>query len=310
MSVPQEVILAPQERFLHLSSEYATETIQGPAQCRFRLSAPVSASNEQYCMAVGVHNATIPHTWYNVAGYRFSMYFSNVAGNIVSGSIPVKNYTATSLASALQTAINALLTAATQPATFTVVYDGETNFMSFSYNVVALQSPWYFTSVSDNCYLELGLRALSFGRTSAVISTLNNAGTAFVLAAPAMVDLSRFHGVYINLLSSTSNAQASYSELAMTPILARVPVRNPFGAVETYEPDNMTYLYIPGGALTDVHIALTGDDGRVLDLNGVDWTMTLHVKYMAIRQPESPVERLLPASTMTGVQAVGGRRVY
>jgi hypothetical protein len=261
-------------------------------------------------MAIGVHNATIPHTWYNVAGFRFSLWFSNVPGNIVAGSIPTKNYTATSLASALQTAINTLLAAAGQPATFVVAYNGETNYMTFSYNVVALQSPWYFVATENNCYLECGLRALSFGRTSAVISSINSAGTAFELTAPAMVDLSRFHGIYINLLSSTSNAHASYVDLAMTNILARVPVRNPFGAVETYEPDNVTYMYVPGGTLTDIHIALTGDNGSVLDLNGVDWTMSLHVKYMAIRQPEAPIERVLPASTMTGVQAMGGRRVY
>ena len=238
------------------------------------------------------------------------MYFSNVTGNIIQGSITKKNYTATSFALELQTKINALLLAASppQPATFTVTYNSETNFLTYSYNVVAGQSPWYFLPIQDDCYLEQGMSNLRFGNTSAVVSSLNTGGSAFVLTPPFMLDLSAFHGVYINLLSTSGNAQASYASLAMTSILARVPIRNPFGAIETYEPNNVTYIYIPNGVLTDIHIGLTGDDGRVLDLNGAEWTMTLHVKYFAVSNPLLSQEGILTGVSMQGVQAMGGRR--
>jgi hypothetical protein len=238
------------------------------------------------------------------------MYFSNVTGNIIQGSITKKNYTATSFALELQTKINALLLAASppQPATFTVTYNSETNFLTYSYNVVAGQSPWYFLPIQDDCYLEQGMSNLRFGNTSAVVSSLNTGGSAFVLTPPFMLDLSAFHGVYINLLSTSGNAQASYASLAMTSILARVPIRNPFGAIETYEPNNVTYIYIPNGVLTDIHIGLTGDDGRVLDLNGAEWTMTLHVKYFAVSNPLLSKEGILTGVSMQGVQAMGGRR--
>lgn len=312
MSVEETLILSPTERFLHLSSEYATETLRGTAECKFRVTHPVSPSNDSYCMAIGIHNASIPHTWYNVYGTRFRMWFSNVAGNIIEGAIPAKNYTITGFITAMQTAINAQLTAASQPATFVVAYNSDTNFITYSYDVVALQSPWYFLYVDQNCYLEQGLRLLSSGRVNTVASTLTTVGVAnlFTLTPAAMVDLSSFHGVYVNLVNSTSNQQASYSSLAMTNIIARIPVRNPFGAIETYEPDNITYVYMPGASLTDIHIGLTGDDGSILDLHGVDWTMTMHVKYMAIRQPESPIQRGMPVGTIQSMQGVGGRVVY
>jgi hypothetical protein len=308
MSLIENIVLSPNERFLHLSSEYASEKLNGTAECKFRVAYPVSASNEQYCMAVGVHNASIPHTYYNVFGRNFRMYFSNVAGNIIQGSIAKKNYTATSFALELQTTINALLVAAGASGTFTVTYNSETNFLTYFYPVVAAQSPWYFMAVQDDCYLEQGMSNLRFGNTSAVVSSLNNAGTAFVLTPPFMLDLSAFHGVYVNLLSTSGNAQASYASLAMTNILARIPIRNPFGAIETYEPENITYLYIPNGVLTDIHIRLTGDDGNILDLNGSEWTMTLHVKYFAISNPLLSKEGILTGVSMQGVQAMGGRR--
>lgn len=303
-------MLAPAERYLHLSSEYATEAQRGTSDVKFRVNSAVSSGNEQYCMAVGVHNASIPHTWYNIFGTRWTIYFGYGGVTTLSGSIPRKNYTATTLASAFQTSVNDAMIAAGLAGTFVVAYDSETNYMTFSNSVVALVAPWYFVFVQDSCYLELGLRFLAQGRSSTVTSRLNATGTAYILTPAAMVDLSAFHGIYINMQSHVSNAQASYNGLNQTSILARVPVRNPFGGIETFEPDNITYIYLPNAALTDINITLTGDDGNLLELNGVDWTLTLHVKFMAIRPPVVAQESMLPADSLMTTQLFGGRRVY
>jgi len=310
MSLPEDVILAPAERYLHLSSEYATEAQGGSSDCRFRVNSVVTAGNEQYCMAVGVHNATIPHTWYNIFGTKWTIHFGYGGITTLTGTIPMRNYTAAALASAFETSVNDALVAAGAAATFTVTYDADTNYMLFSNSVVALVSPWYFVATENSCYLELGLRYLAQGRTSAVVSALNAGSTAYVLQPLAMVDLSAFHGIYINLQSHVSNAQASYNGLNQTSILARVPVRNPFGAVETFEPQNIEYVYLPNAALSDIQVVLTGDDGQLLNLHGVDWTITLHVKFMSIRQPVAPRESMLPADSLMTTQLFGGRRVY
>lgn len=310
MSATEDVILSPGERYLHLSSEYATEAQRGTSDVRFRVNSAVSSGNEQYCMAVGVHNASIPHTWYNIFGTRFTIYFGYGGVTTVSGNIPRKNYTATTLASAFQTAVNAAMVDAGLAATFVVTYDSETNYMQFSNSVVALVAPWYFVAVEDSCYLELGLRFLAQGRSSSVVSRLNAGGTAYIVTPGAMVDLSAFHGVYINMQSHVSNAQASYNGLNQTSILARVPVRQPFGGIETFEPQHIEYVYLPNASLTDINITLTGDDGDLLELNGVDWTLTLHVKYMAIRPPVVAQESMLPADSLMTTQLYGGRRVF
>jgi hypothetical protein len=261
-------------------------------------------------MQVGVHNATIPHTWYNIFGRNWMIYLGYGGVQSISGSIPDQNYTAYTLATAFQTSVNNAMLAAGLGATFIVSYNADTNFYTFSNSVVALTAPWYFMQVQDSCYLELGLRLLANNRVAQASSSLNSNGTAYVLTPAAMVDLSAFHGVYINFISQVSNAQASYNGLSQTSILARVPVRQPFGAIETYEPDNITYVYLPNASLTDVHITLTGDDGQPLDLHGVNWTMTLHIKFGAIRLPDVSTERMLPAGSLMETQLYGGRRVY
>lgn len=304
MSSLQEIILTPAEKFIHLSSEYALETNSSPADCHFRVSLPVTTSNESYCMLVGVHNATIPHSWYNIFGVNWSITFYYNSIGKLSGTIPYQNYSPTLLASSLQTSVNNALIAAGSTATFSVTYTETTNYMTFNNS----GGNFVFEYVPQSIYLELGLRFLYQGKITSVSSAFN--GTTFTITPSAMVDLSAFHGIYVLFQGYNSNALSSYSNLSQTPILARIPIQQPFGAIETYEPSNITYVPLPTASLTDIHISLVGDDGEQLALNGLDWTMTLHVKYAAIRQPEAPTEKYLAAGSMFQEQVFGGRKLY
>jgi hypothetical protein len=308
MSVIEDIVLAPAERYIHLSSEFANENRGNPSECHFRVNSAISAGNEEYCMLLGVHNATIPHTWYNIFGTRWAIHFGYGGVDVLTGSIVDQNYTAATLAAVFQASVQAAQVAAGLSATFVVTYNSATNFYTFSNSVVAGAAPWYFVYIEDNIYLELGLRLLSQGKTNAVASSFT--GVDYSLTPMAMVDLSGFHGVYVQLQGYTSNSLASYNGLNQAAILARVPIRNPFGAIETYEPDNVEYVVLPNAALTDLHIILVGDDGEQLNLHGIDWTMTLHVKFAAIRRPAASTERLLPADSIQTTQLFGGRRVY
>lgn len=307
MSEPAEIILSPAERYLHLSSEYSRDPSLNTANCIFRLAAPVISPNEKYVMSIGVHNASIPHTWYNVFGYNWSIFFGYLGIGLLTGTLPKQNYTATSLAVALQTSVNAALVAAGASATFVVTYNSDTNFFTLSNSIVAGTNPWYFTYTSDSVYYELGLRDLYYRRTSIESSSLSPAGTSYVLRPGASCDLSAFHSVYMNLLGYASNAQASYANLAQTSVIARIPVRQPFTAIEAFEPDNISYVHLPGASLSDMQITLTGDDGRPLDLNGADWTATLHIKFSALREAELSNTYMTPVNLMQ-TQVFGGRR--
>jgi len=304
MTSLQEIILTPAEKYIHLSSEYALETNSSTADCHFRVSLPVSTSNESYCMLVGVHNATIPHSWYNVFGVKWSISFLYNSIGTLSGTIPNQNYNPTTLAAAMQTSVNSALVAAGSSATFSVSYNSATNYMTFNNSA----GNFTFQYTPQSIYLELGFRFLYQGKITSVSSTYN--GVTYTVTPSAMVDLSAFHGIYVLFQGYNSNALSSYSNLSQTPILARIPIQQPFGAIETYEPSNITYVPLPTASLTDIHISLVGDDGEQLSLNGLDWTMTLHVKYAAIRQPEAPTEKYMAAGSMFQEQLFGGRKPY
>lgn len=307
MSTPTEIILSPAERYLHLSSEYSRDPSLNTSNCIFRLAAPVISPNEKYVMSIGVHNASIPHTWYNIFGRNWSIYFGYLGIGTLTGTIPDQNYTATSLASALQTSVNAALVAAGGSATFSVTYNSDNNFYTLSNSIVAGTNPWYFVYTTGSIYYELGLRNLYYRRASTTVSGLNATSTAYVLTPPAACDLSAFHSVYMNLIGYPSNSQSSYANLAQTSVIARIPVKNPFLAIEQYEPNNIVYMPMPGASLSDLQITLTGDDGLPLDLHGADWTATLHIKFSALREAELSNTYLTPTNIMQ-TQVFGGRR--
>jgi hypothetical protein len=315
MSTVEEVILQPAERYIHLSSEFGLKNInQSTSDVRFPIGAPIGQSTDEYCMFVGIHNATIPHTWYNMNGFAWKIFFNYpllpFSGEI-SGTIPAGNYSTTTLATALQTSVRAAQIAVFGAGTdtFTVTYDSLTNFYTFTNGAVGpgTTGAWAFVSTPNDCYLELGLRNLHYGNINIAYSAA--VGSQWVLTPISMADLSRYHGVYVLLQGYSSNALTSYNGLNQAPILCRIPIKQPFGAIETYEPSVVTYIPIPNAVFTDLQIQMVGDDGNALDLNGTDWTITLHLKYGAIRRQEPQRDRMLPSSSVSATQAFGGRRV-
>jgi hypothetical protein len=249
-----------------------------------------------------------------MSGYNWKILFNYpllpFVGEI-SGSIPAGNYSTATLAAALQTSIRArqlaVLGAGTD--TFTVTYDSLTNFFLFTNGAVGpgTTGAWAFVPTSNDCYLELGLRDLHYNVVNIAYSTAS--GAQWVLRPSSMVDLSGYHGIYVVLQNYSSNALTSYNGLNQAPIVVRIPIKQPFGAIETFEPSVVTYMPIPNGTLADLQIVMLGDDGQILDLNGIDWTITFHVKYGEIRRQAPQADRMLPASSFATTQLFGGRRV-
>jgi hypothetical protein len=309
MSEPKEIILSPAERFVHLSSEFATNASNDTSNCVFQFSSPIASPSDQYVMSIGVHNASIPHTWYNISGRNWNLFLGYLGVGFITGSIPDQNYTGTSYAAALQASIRAAQAAAGLSQTFVVTYNTETNFFFLSNSIIASTPAWYFAPISNSIYYDLGFRDLYYNRANAAVSALNTAGTLYALTPPAQCDLSGYHSVYMNVIGYSTNSICSYAGLAPTAVIARIPVRMPFTAIESFEPDNIEYTPLPGVSFSNIQITLVGDDGIPLDLHGADWTATLHIKFAALRAPEAASAMLTPQNIMS-TQVYGGRRVF
>ena len=305
MSAVDEIVLDPADRYIHLSSEYSIQN-GGTFDCTFPMSAPLATTNDNYCMSMGVRSASIPHSFYNMYGYNWSIQVGNV---VRSGSIPRGNYSSVSMATALELSITAAMAIA--PAVtgvWTVTYSSTTNYFS-----VTSTGPdaWAFLYVDGSLYYELGLRALARAATRIVYAQQD--GPNFVLDNRVSLllgaDLSGFHSVYVNIIGFNTAGLVSYNQLQQSSVLARIPISQSFGSIETYEPDIIAYHFLPGANLTSLHLVLTGDNGLPLDLNGLDWTMTLSIQFSALRRPEISGEQVLPASTYLEANLFGGRRV-
>jgi len=273
------VILSPRSTYLHLSTEYAINN-GSTTNVSFPVADAVTANTDNYAMLVGVHNFTLPHAWYNLNGYRFSVtILPNTLAipiNTFTVTIPTQNYTATLLASVLSDVLSTLAVTLGYAANFwTMQYDSASNYFTL---LCASAIPFAINSLESNCYYELGAKKLYWN-----LSPLSGSGG--ILRSPDMADLTGPNGVYVNLLNHNTYQRPSYQGLTQSNILCRVPVDTAFGAVQVYMPDNIQYSAFPGAALSSLNITLTDDAGRPLQLNNVDWTMTLHITFVEIAKP-------------------------
>lgn len=273
-SLTEAVVLSPRNTYLHLSSEYAINN-GSTSNVSFPVADAVTANTDNYAMLIGIHNFTLPHSWYNLNGYNFSVtVLPNVLGiatNTYNVTITTQNYTAALLATTLTNALNT----AYGSVFWTMVYDAASNYFSLS---ATSAIPFQINYVTSSCYYELGAKALYFQKSPLI-------GLGGSLRFPQMCDLTGPNGVYVNLLNHNTYQRPSYQGLSQSNILCRIPVDTSFGAVQVYMPDNIQYSALPNAALSSLNFTLTDDSGTLLNLNGCDWTMTVHIKFAEIQQP-------------------------
>lgn len=278
-SLVETVVLSPRNTYLHLSTEYAINN-GSTSNVSFPVADAITANTDNYAMLIGVHNFTLPHAWYNLNGYNFSVTILPNTLGVVTDTFPVtittQNYTAALLATTLSTALSAYAVSIGKPPNFwTMSYDTPSNYFTLSCSSLV---PFQINYVTGSCYYELGAKALYFQRNPLI-------GTGGTLRFPSMGDLTGPNGVYVNILNHNTYQRPSYQGLSQSNILCRIPVDTVFGGVQVYMPDNIQYSALPNASLSSLNITLTDDAGNLLNLNGVDWTMTLHIKFAEIQAP-------------------------
>lgn len=271
------VYVTPESQYIHISSEFADVINNDTSSCTFTLKRPIISSDPGYALMIGLVNATIPHTWYNLYGTAWSFEILNVPdGTRLTGNIPNQNYTATQLAAAVQLSIQNALTAAGVAGVFTCTYNPATAKLTFIHD----QYVFRFVQVANSVYTEIGMPILYDGAIDNYHSTFT---APYTLQSPGIVDLSNHHGIYI-CLSNTKPTLVSYNGMQYSQVLTRMPVMGTFTSIETYEATIIQYRLVNDDNyhLHDFTVQLRGDDGRLLQMNQVNWTMTLHAKFVKI----------------------------
>lgn len=223
--------------------------------------------------AVKLTKANIPYTWYNVVSTNNQVILIEQPNPGVLATIPVGNYTGTSLASALQTALNAVAVLHT----YTVTFNTLTQFFTITGSAGTFSLDF---STPNSAAARLGFAA---GVTTTPAITTTSTQLAQIQSDNELWICSNLVGGCDNGFVLMSSATPSN-----TQILAVVPITGTFGDVINYvAPVDDPYfpttqseygkVPTPGVASTPKSMSffLAFPSGFALGLNGQNWSNTL-----------------------------------
>lgn len=223
------------------------------SNCDFFLGKIVDAPRQDLSMLVSVLDAEIPYSWYNISEHLGN---NKITINDIEITITEKNYSAFSLATALTAE---LFSHFIGDAVIIVTFDDDTNKFTFL-------SASVFTINKTTMPKELGAYNLPYTNTL-YIST-------------QCCDLAGTSSVYIQ--SDNMSIQNLSSSNKQTGILGKVIVNSPPGSYIFYQPSTPQY-FVLSNALSYININLVDDDNNYIDLNGLNWSLTLSVEYFRKR---------------------------
>lgn len=202
---------------------------------------------------IGVANATIPISYYNITSSNNTLKYT-ITGDalIYTVTIPEGNYDVTTL----KTYLNSVMT------NFTVTYDYTTNKYTFTHSTSNFVFQEYFGATT--CFKLLGFpNGESQTSTSRVLTSINCIDISSIKTLSIQTD---FLTGNINKISPHTNN-----------ILCRLPVDvKPF-EILTYTNTTGFKVNLFTNVLNTLMIKICDRDGNAIDFNGVDWSMTLQL---------------------------------
>lgn len=220
------------------------------------------------CINWRVVSCTIPFSWYAIPVQAFSV-VEGVFNTVVP--FPAGSYTATEMANALQTALNASGAAGT----FTVTYHRPTGKFTVS-STVAFTFDWDLGNPlpANEAYKNVGVALGFISETDHTIPAQNPNQTSRFVA-----NLSGTTNVYIKS-SRFQNSYSSYFNLLKVNVIQSTPVTGNFGDWLVWQNNTDMFYSLEGIMLETFDIQLVDDHNMPIDLNGRDWEFTLMIKHI------------------------------
>jgi hypothetical protein len=206
---------------------------------------------------ISVKNCVFPYSWFNV----------NYTNNILKYSVNNLPYTITLLkgnynANTLREHIYNLLISQTYPSAndnkFTITYDIKTNKYNFSH----LYHEFGFYE-SSNCFELLGF------------SQSNKSSINRNLTSDLMINLFPIRMIYItsnNFILNNINHASSSNANIITSINV---VGNPYSIITYNDSSNNSHLIHNLNNINNLNIAITDQEGNLINFNGSNWSLTL-----------------------------------
>ena len=233
---------------IYLNSKYATETVGGnTANCIYYL--PVIEIPDGHHIYLSLQNASIPYSFYSITSFDNTFSWGLVAGAVNTYYIQPGNYNITQLIDVLNIAMGA---------SYTITYS-------------SITSKILITHSSSNFTIYAG----TFNHIIGFSKTTNTTSTANILYGRDCVNLNQIRAinVEVNFPTYNINVAQAYNQ----NIMATIPVYvAPFSIITYENPNNFrTNLYV--NKLDQIQIRLLDNESRLIDLNGINYQMTLQL---------------------------------
>lgn len=238
---------------IYLNSKEADKYVNDSlSECEFYL--PLIEIPDGFYIYISVVNCVIPYSFYNVSSSNNLLVYSLDSMTMVNVTLPVGNYNINQIVTALRSLM----------AGFTVTYDNVANKLTFSY-------PYDFMFFDSSTCMQL----LGFLDNKTYIATNNS------LTSEKCVDVYTIKNIQIHSNLLTYNIDKN--QRSNLSILCSVPVTNqPFSLINYVNSNNFrTNLFI--NQINVIKIKLTDEAGKLINLNGCYFTITLQLDVESFR---------------------------
>ena len=233
---------------IYLNSRYATETVGGNiANSIYYL--PVIEIPDGHHIYLSLQNATIPYSFYSISSVDNTFSWGLVAGPVNTYYIEPGNYNITQLIDVIKTAMGA---------SFTITYS-------------PITSKLLITHATTN----FTIYAATFNHIIGFSKTTNTTSVANLLYSRDCVNLNQIRALNIEINFPTYNVNVA--QPFNQNILATIPVYvAPFSIITYENPNNFrTNLYV--NKLDQIQIRILDNESRLVDMNGIQYQMTLQL---------------------------------
>jgi hypothetical protein len=248
---------------IYLDSNDATLSISD-AEKIFYLNSPIIA-DAGIRILIGLTNLTIPNSIFNFTTNNNTITFTQ-SSSTQAVSVSVGNYSASTLVTALNTAITAA------GLNITVSFNEENALFTFTGGSA-------FTIDSATMSRQLGLN-----------NQLPTAsGTTYT--ATQVCDFAGATNLYIRIRNVSMNNLDSRGKTSN--IIASIVNNVNYGDYIFYTPPEVLYFMINEQQLSHIDIEITDQEGNIINLNGATFNLTLSVHFVVQRETNTPTNRVL-----------------
>ena len=236
-----------------------------------------------------VHEVAIPNAWYSINTNNQNLYFRHQVLPPATPQgityrrieIPVENYTAPDLASAIQTQLNTFFDSGGRTNSYSATYDTLTNtiILSSNYSEVVFipltdaDVPAFVGSFSNSVDLN------NLNSINTVLGFTTPVGDAFTSSSPwttGFINLLNYPDVYISCPELSNNNFHSPSAFS-NAIIKKVPVSAPFAGIisDSYGITDYDYINVSKRNIKRLTFRVMDGAGNVIDLNNINFTFSL-----------------------------------